>query len=213
MTKMKSKKMTKSTIAIIIMSIAMVAMLAFGGTFAYFTAQAQKATGTVTTAVIELVNDNNTLTLTNAAGLLPYQESETTVTLKNTNTTVDTWIFLDLTYALKTAGTTTDSSDTDTGVFAIKSVTADNSVTFSALTVSGKTVYGSTAVVPSSVDTLKVTITFTYNATANNVNGAGQKEMGASYEVTIDASSIQNVSSAGTAFANAQAAWDAKTGA
>ena len=39
MTKMKSKKMTKSTFAIIIMAIAMVAMLAFGGTYAYFTAE------------------------------------------------------------------------------------------------------------------------------------------------------------------------------
>ena len=39
MTKMKSKKMTKSTFAVIIMAVAMVAMLAFGGTYAYFTAQ------------------------------------------------------------------------------------------------------------------------------------------------------------------------------
>ena len=36
----KSKKMKKSTFAIVIMSILMVAMLAFGGTYAYFTASA-----------------------------------------------------------------------------------------------------------------------------------------------------------------------------
>ena len=53
MTKLKSKKMTKSTFAIIIMAIVMVAMLAFGGTYAYFTASAtgikdhQIKTGTV----------------------------------------------------------------------------------------------------------------------------------------------------------------------
>ena len=40
MTKLKSKKMTKSTFAVIIMAIAMVALLAFGGTYAYFTATA-----------------------------------------------------------------------------------------------------------------------------------------------------------------------------
>ena len=194
------------------MSIAMVAMLAFGGTYAYFTATAQKAKGTVSTAVIELVNDSNSLTLTNSTALLPHQKSTTEVTLKNTNTTVDTWIFVDLTYALKTAGTAADG-DTDTGVFAIESVTADNDVEFEALTVSGKTVYGTKTVVPSSVNTLKVTITFTYTATANNENGAGQKEMGATYEVTVDASSIQNVSESGTAFASAQAAWNAKTAA
>lgn len=39
MTKMKSKKITRSTLAVIIMAIAMVALLAFGGTYAYFTAQ------------------------------------------------------------------------------------------------------------------------------------------------------------------------------
>lgn len=40
MTKLKSKKMTKSTFAVIIMAILMVAMLAFGGTYAWFTATA-----------------------------------------------------------------------------------------------------------------------------------------------------------------------------
>ena len=37
MTKLKSKKMSKSTFAVIIMAILMVAMLAFGGTYAWFT--------------------------------------------------------------------------------------------------------------------------------------------------------------------------------
>ena len=55
MTKMKSKKMTKSTFAIIIMGIVMVAMLAFGGTFAYVTATANNATGTAKTALIKLI--------------------------------------------------------------------------------------------------------------------------------------------------------------
>jgi len=39
MTKLKSKKMNKSTFAVIIMAIVMVAMLAFGGTYAWFTSQ------------------------------------------------------------------------------------------------------------------------------------------------------------------------------
>ena len=55
MTKMKSKKMAKSTFAIIIMGIVMVAMLAFGGTFAYFTATADKAsTEGIKTATVQL---------------------------------------------------------------------------------------------------------------------------------------------------------------
>ena len=51
---MKSKKMTKSTFAIIIMAIAMVAMLAFGGTYAYFTATAQDKTGSIKTSHVKL---------------------------------------------------------------------------------------------------------------------------------------------------------------
>lgn len=58
MTKLKSKKMTKSTFAVIIMAILMVAMLAFGGTYAWFTAQAKTiASNGVTTGKIILHAD------------------------------------------------------------------------------------------------------------------------------------------------------------
>ena len=51
---MKSKKMTKSTFAIIIMAVAMVAMLAFGGTYAYFTSTAAEKVATISTGKIEV---------------------------------------------------------------------------------------------------------------------------------------------------------------
>ncbi len=51
---MKSKKMTKSTVAIIVMAVLMVAMLAFGGTYAYFTATATAVTGNITTGTVKL---------------------------------------------------------------------------------------------------------------------------------------------------------------
>jgi len=54
MTKLKSKKMTKSTLAIIIMGIAIVALLAFGGTFAFFTATATSKSATIATGTVEL---------------------------------------------------------------------------------------------------------------------------------------------------------------
>lgn len=53
MTKAK-KKMTKSTFVIIIMAVAMVAMLAFGGTFAYFTATATDRSGSAKTGYVKL---------------------------------------------------------------------------------------------------------------------------------------------------------------
>ncbi len=66
MTKMKSKKMTKSTFAIIIMGIAMVAMLAFGGTFAYFTATSAKIEQNVTMGYVKLSKDSTAqITATN----------------------------------------------------------------------------------------------------------------------------------------------------
>lgn len=56
MTKAK-KKMTKSTFVIIIMAVAMVAMLAFGGTFAYFTATATTESSNFTTGSVKLSAD------------------------------------------------------------------------------------------------------------------------------------------------------------
>ncbi len=57
MTKTKKRKMSKSTFAIIIMAVVMVAMLAFGGTYAYFTASATARTGTATTGYVKLDSD------------------------------------------------------------------------------------------------------------------------------------------------------------
>jgi len=56
MTKLKSKKMSKSTFAVIMMAIVMVAMLAFGGTYAYFTAVGPSLTtgSGISTATVQL---------------------------------------------------------------------------------------------------------------------------------------------------------------
>lgn len=60
MTKMKSKKMTKSTFVVIIMAIIMVAMMAFGGTYAYFTANAiGENVKDIETAQLELINNGD----------------------------------------------------------------------------------------------------------------------------------------------------------
>lgn len=52
--KSKSKKMSKSTLAIIIMAFVMIAMVAFGATYAYFTATATAKSTTVTTGTVKL---------------------------------------------------------------------------------------------------------------------------------------------------------------
>ena len=90
--------MTKSAIAILIMGIAMVAMLAFGGTYAYFTATAAEVASTdVKTALLGLETPGS-LTLTGVADtskLLPGDTMTTSVTLDNT-ANVATYVFVQI---------------------------------------------------------------------------------------------------------------------
>ena len=72
MTKAK-KKMTKSTFVIIIMAVAMVAMLAFGGTFAYFTATAKQDSADITTGYVKL-NSNGGLAKIELTNVMPRDE-------------------------------------------------------------------------------------------------------------------------------------------
>ena len=83
---MKSKKMTKSTFAIIIMAIAIVALLAFGGSYAYFTATAKTAVANVTTGKIQLKSNaaatatiSDAVTGTPVLGAVTYQLGETDI--------------------------------------------------------------------------------------------------------------------------------------
>ena len=88
MTKMKSKKMTKSTFAIIIMGIIMVAMLAFGGTFAYFTYATHDAVqGNLVAGRIVLKTDDK-LELTATTNLLPGEDIFTATLGDDTKFTV-----------------------------------------------------------------------------------------------------------------------------
>ncbi len=74
MTKMKSKKMAKSTFAVIIMAIVMVALMAFGGTYAYFTATARhEQIDNIKTAKLELYNKSTKLTYDSTAQIVPGQ--------------------------------------------------------------------------------------------------------------------------------------------
>ena len=90
MTKMKSKKMTKSTFAIIIMGIVMVAMLAFGGTFAYFTAKSNSETSSkLTTGYVHLTS-NGAITSINVENVMPTQTILEADAAKLTVTTSET---------------------------------------------------------------------------------------------------------------------------
>ena len=107
MTKTKKKKMSKSTFAIIIMAIAMVAMLAFGGTYAYFTATATtKTTGEFTTGSIKLeANDDKTF-VASLTNVVPGDELSTgALTLTPTSSGTDSYIAIRVTITAKNSST------------------------------------------------------------------------------------------------------------
>lgn len=86
MTKLKSKKMSKSTFAVIIMAIAMVAMIAFGGTYAYFTASASTEAKSATFGKVVLTADD-TLEVKKETGAVPGDKIfEGKVTFDNDST-------------------------------------------------------------------------------------------------------------------------------
>ncbi len=202
MTKMKSKKMTKSTFAIIIMGIVMVAMLAFGGTFAYFTATTtDKSSGDITTGYISL-KAGDTVTMTgNTSALLPKE----TITAKleyTDSSTRGTWIVIEATAdqtKLGTGATLTlsDIALTETGLTAAK-YTKDGSIIF--------VIENSDKAADDKVTSAKVTasVTATYDATEENKDGqaaSALNNMGKTFSITFKAKSVQHLGNANAAAA------------
>ena len=108
MTKLKSKKMTKSTFAVIIMAIAMVALLAFGGTYAYFTASASGASlnKTATLGKIALDEATTVLEATVTTNVLPtekvFGENGATLTIADKSNRIS-YIFIEVSATVDTA--------------------------------------------------------------------------------------------------------------
>ena len=208
MTKTKKKKMSKSTFAIIIMAIAMVAMLAFGGTYAYFTATAtKKTTGEFTTGSIKLeANDDASFTgsLTN---VVPGDELSTgALTLETTSSGTDSYI------AIRVTIEATDALDAPLSL-------AGTSLASPSGLLSGTPYTGSTWVAGSgsyaNVFVLAATTTPTAVPTGSTINITGDKLvftaddewiqdndkegyisqsklMGATLSITIEARSVQS---------------------
>ena len=108
MTKTKSKKMTKSTFAIIIMAVVMVAMLAFGGTYAYFTAQVNTlATDTVTIGKV-LLAENGAASFTVEDTIVPKDiVIDGNISYTNSST-VDTYVAVVIELKIDSAPATID---------------------------------------------------------------------------------------------------------
>ena len=191
MTKLKSKKMTKSTFAIIIMAIAMVAMLAFGGTYAYFTAEAESQAANATLAEIFLKNGNDG-TITISDNLLPTEEVTADVTYTDESTR-GTWVFFEIT------GETADFKITKVELVGESSNTELSEETEG----SGVYFYKNGTEADTASETIKIRLTVKYTGSAHSVEGTDSTNtMGSTIELGIAASSIQI-----KGFDNAADAW------
>ena len=110
---MKSKKMAKSTFAIIIMGIVMVAMLAFGGTFAYFTSTAGTKTATATTGTVKLTATGTVKEITGF--LMPQDVLCDAVTVTTAGSTVDTYVIVEFSLSAGTTSLTVELKSTADG--------------------------------------------------------------------------------------------------
>ena len=202
MTKAK-KKMTKSTFVIIIMAVAMVAMLAFGGTFAYFTATADTKSGSTKTGVITLSTDNTTITISKQ-DILPHEallttEEATGITYDTKNATRAQVAFFTFTVEIKKGdvpvkGATLIITPPDEGAFAdaVLMTTGEGIVNSN----TAKTV---AILIPAATNSINMTgLAVSFDATANSDNGEIPNLMGATITITIEAKSIQAVQDDGT---------------
>ena len=202
MKKLKSKKMTKSTFAIIIMAIAMVAMLAFGGTYAYFTATGTTlATDGVTTGTIKIATGGSFVaknTVVMPTQSLLAEDSTVTVTPTTTGDTGE-YIAVMITVAFKDAdGETIELAEGDT-LESIIAITMPED-TWVKDTTTGAYVYstdGSKASIAVSGTPVTIASAIAFNASDDwseaNAESSTKGYMGATIEVSIQARGIQTI--------------------
>ena len=200
MTKLKSKKITKSTFAIIIMAIALIALLAFGGTYAYFTATSADKTGTITTGKISL--KSGTVTSLDKEGVMPGEELFKAVSFSN-ESTGNSYVFVKIDIK---------AGDTDLKDY-ITVTTAEGWTKYAAE--SNGTVYWKEVDAISAEAAEDVAfctgVVFSKDATTNYHEGAfdskGTDLMGKEFTVTIQAKAIQKSGFTSETEAYAQCQW------
>ena len=210
MTKTKKRKMSKSTFAIIIMAVVMVAMLAFGGTYAYFTATAtKKTTGEFTTGSIKLESNDDATFVSGLTDVVPGDAlTDGPLTLTTTSAGTDSYIAIRVTIeATDAKGATLDltgtSLETAIGLLAIEPTTGSTWVAGSGNYTNVFVLAATTT--PTKVataQTIKITdaaLIFQAEDDWNQTTADGSadyisdsKLMGATLNITIEARSVQS---------------------
>ena len=177
------------------MGIVMVAMLAFGGTFAYFTATAGNKTGTVSTGTISIKSDKDTIEITKS-NILPHEslltaDEATAITYDTSEATRAQIVYFTVKVEIK-KGTNPVTGATLT----LTAPTLTDAVTLAGGSDTEKTVAILVAANTQSVAMTGLQVAF--DAEAKNENGAGHDLMGATITLTISAKSIQAVKADGS---------------
>ena len=184
---MKSKKMTKSTFAIIIMGIVMVAMLAFGGTFAYFTSTTgTKAINEITTGTVKLTATGQVKTIEGL--LMPGDVLCDAVKVTTAGSTVDTYVIVEFEFSAGNSGITAALKTSTDGKWAKYGET--NYYIWSDTTGAPKAVAKDTEL--SVVDVIKFTSNSNWDTSdPAKVDENKPTDMGATVKLTLGAKSVQ----------------------
>ena len=188
MTKLKSKKMTKSTFAIIIMAIAMVAMLAFGGTYAYFTAQAKEVESEITMGHVHLTSQATEKFTASVSDVLPGDEILTggVVLTVDTSSNAGDWlaITIDVTGDKATAlGISVDAAAIGSGWTKVDG--------YENLYIKSTKVTGDETILVNGFELDAETVEDNWIQGTHDANSSVKSLMGAQVTITINAASIQ----------------------
>ena len=185
---MKSKKMTKSTFAIIIMGIVMVAMLAFGGTFALFTAQAStKTSAEFTTGTIKLTSGVTFASETDA-NILPGSKI-TTAAITVKPEAVGTKSFVAVKLTITGTGSVDDLNLNNVLADGWVALTGENKGIYVYATGTNDTDY---AFAEMNAETNFTKDAILYDATSNSLDDQAGAKMGLTYKIEVRAASVQS---------------------
>ena len=184
----------------------MVAMLAFGGTFAYFTATTTEASDTATTGTVKLgANTIAKLVDTNVVSGQQLFGGGSKVQVTSASN-VDTYVFITFTVSMSGTGNQVASKDL---------IKADGDYCLEYTTAEGwKEVTGHTGVLAKLVTAnttapMDVCTGITFYGMSNSTPDTTGSLMGQTITVTIRSEAIQALSEEGTPFADSQAAYEA----
>ena len=169
----------------------MVAMLAFGGTFAYFTANAGNKSGTITTGKIKLTTTAESVTLTgNTKALLPGEKVKSTITYAD-GSDRGTWVF----FKIDTAALPADQFELTEVKIGGETVAKSTETNYTDVYVYENSQANTGADKDTRSDVVKsaeLVVTFTVTFLAKTPNGDNDANMSKTYSLTISACSVQH---------------------